>query len=175
MTESTDVESQQNQRIVDAEMDLITEKERQIALLREEIKASKKRNTRLREIVDGLRENIDGYDKGNLNDCKSDRSNEIEVETLQTKIELKAKDIVEIKEHQKSNFVPIAMYQRLEDCIKESEVDSQKLWKQNEFLEKNVEELEDELDDVLIKTGIKVKDGTMLWRRVDTTKIIDNE
>ena len=66
------------------------------------------------------------------------------------------------------------MYNRLQDCVKETEVDIQKLCKQNEFLEKNLDELEEKLDDVLVETGMRSKKTKTLWRKVDTTKVNDS-
>jgi hypothetical protein len=174
LTDPSDGEPRQHLSTAGAENDLVKEKEQQITLLREEIEASVKRNTRLRAIIDGLRTSIGNYEKVSQVSEIGVCSNEVVVEALQTKIELKANDIDRMREHLKKNFVAVTMHQRLEDCIKEIEVDAQRLWKQNEFLEKNVEELEDELDNVLIKTGIKAKGGAKLWKKMDTTKIIDS-
>lgn len=52
---------------------------------------------------------------------------------------MKLKTLEDLKKDQKDNYVPAAVSERLENCIKETEVDIQKLCKQNEFLEHNVE------------------------------------
>ncbi|XP_057307977.1 uncharacterized protein C6orf118-like [Hydractinia symbiolongicarpus] len=98
---------------------------------------------------------------------------ERQVEHLHALIELQLNELEEMKKTRKENYVPLAVCERLEHCIKETEVDIQKLSKQNEFLEENIEELEEELEDVLVKAGVKKKDARLLWRRVSTSHVLD--
>ena len=151
-----------------------------IKKLKTELEESYNRKRRLEVIVkeeeSGKTENEDEADhifQSEMEKFDSGRLNQYKVESLQTKIELKARDLDAFSLYRKRFFVPVAVYGRLEGCIKETEVDVQKLCKQNEFLEKNLDQLEDELDDVLVKTGVKQKTSLKLWKKVDTEKVID--
>ena len=148
-----------------------------IKQLQADLEESSKRKRRLEMIVNATKEEeevaADQIFRAEMEKFDSARLNEYKVESMQAKIELKARDLDAFNMYRKSFFVPIVVYRRLEGCIKETEVDIQKLCKQNEFLDKNVDQLEEELDDVLVKTGVKQKNSLKLWKKVDTEKGID--
>lgn len=152
-----------------------------IKQLQTELEESNQRKRRLEMIVNEEEaqntededDEVDQIFRREMKRFDSASLNQYNVESLQAKIELKARDLDAFILYRKRFFVPVAVYGRLEGCIKETEVDVQKLCKQNEFLEKNLDQLEEELDDVLVKTGVKQKTSLKLWKKVDTEKVID--
>ncbi|XP_073229884.1 uncharacterized protein C6orf118-like [Porites lutea] len=98
---------------------------------------------------------------------------EEQVEELHAQILAQLDCIDDIKRHQKEYCVPITVCQHLEQCIKETEVDIQKLLKQNEFLEQTIKELEEELQSMLERSKVKEKDARKLWKRINTTDVIN--
>lgn len=98
---------------------------------------------------------------------------EEQVEELHAQILAQLDYIDDIKRHQKEYCVPITVCQHLEQCIKETEVDIQKLLKQNEFLEQTIKELEEELQSMLERSKVKEKDARKLWKRINTTDVIN--
>lgn len=100
-----------------------------------------------------------------------DSNPECQVMHLHAQIEEKYVEIMKIKRLQRDEYVPQAVYQRLEQCIKDIDVDTQKLMKQNDFLEQNIEELEEELENVLVKTGCKTKNVKRMWHKVNKINI----
>lgn len=115
--------------------------------------------------------------KGVVNDLcpKGNTVEDLEshVMRLHAQIEEKYHQIANIKKTQREEYVPRAVCQRLEQCIKEIEVDTQKLTKQNDFLEQDIQELEEELEEVLVKTGCKEKDARLLWHRVSLSRVLN--
>lgn len=164
------------------ESETVQELEHDIKLLRVEIEEVMKRKTRLETILQEQHGTTDDETEEEVADelfkaemAAFDRAslNEYQVGSMQAKIELKTRDMEALGLYRRRFFVPIVAFSRLEGCIKETEVDIQKLCKQNEFLDKNLDDLEEELDDVLIKTGVKEKSSRKLWKKVDTEKVID--
>lgn len=155
--------------------------QRDIRHLKAKLEESNKRKRRLEILVNEEEARTADVDEveadqvfqSEMEKFDSGRLNQYTVESLQTKIELKSRDLDAFNLYRRRFFVPVAIYGRLEGCIKETEVDVQKLCKQNEFLEKNLDQLEEELDDVLVKTGVKPKTSLKLWKKVDTEKVID--
>lgn len=97
---------------------------------------------------------------------------EEQVEELHAQILAQLDTIDDIKRHQKEYCVPITVCQHLEQCIKETEVDIQKLCKQNEFLEQTIEELEQELHSLLDRSKVKENDARQLWNWIDASDVI---
>eukprot|EP00794_Sanderia_malayensis_P000534 gene536-1187_t len=96
---------------------------------------------------------------------------EEQVSELHQQIEKQLVLLDEIKKDRKENHVPVIVCQRLEQGIKETEVDIQKLLKQNEFLENNIENLEEELEDLLLECKAKQSDSRNLWKKINTSKL----
>jgi len=167
--------------IADDEEKEVQALQRDIRQLRAKLEESNKRKRRLEILVNEEETRTTDVDEveadqvfqSEMHKFDSGRLNQYKVESLQTKIELKSRDLDAFNLYRRRFFVPVAIYGRLEGCIKETEVDVQKLCKQNEFLEKNLDQLEEELDDVLVKTGVKPKTSLKLWKKVDTEKVID--
>lgn len=93
-----------------------------------------------------------------------------QVQELHAKIEDQLYEIQRLRKDEKESHVPLAVCYRLEQCLKETEVDIQKLCKQNEYLEQSIEQMEGELEDMLVKTGVKEKDVRLLWKKVNTSR-----
>ncbi|XP_032238155.2 uncharacterized protein C6orf118 [Nematostella vectensis] len=77
-----------------------------------------------------------------------------------------------LKKYQHEHCVPISVCHHLEQCIKETEVDIQKTIKNNEFLEKSIEDLEIELSELLEKSGSKESDSRKLWKKINNLEVI---
>lgn len=97
---------------------------------------------------------------------------EEQVEDLHAQILAQLDCMDDIKRHQKEYCIPITVCQHLEQCIKETEVDIQKLLKQNEFLEQTIEELEEELQSMLESSKVAERDARTLWKRINTGEVI---
>jgi chromosome segregation ATPase len=78
----------------------------------------------------------------------------------------------EIKRKQKLEMVPSVEYQRLEQCIKETEASIQKLAKHNEFLQGKISELEADLEDALETINAPQRDIKMLWKRANAFRVV---
>ncbi|XP_058952483.2 uncharacterized protein C6orf118-like [Pocillopora verrucosa] len=97
---------------------------------------------------------------------------EEQVEDLHAQILSQLDCIDDIKRHQKEYCIPITVCQHLEQCVKETEVDIQKLLKQNEFLEQTIKELEEELQSMLDRSKVQEIDARKLWRRINTSEVV---
>jgi len=62
----------------------------------------------------------------------------------------------------------------LENCIKETELEIQKLLKQNGFLEKKIDIMEEDLESLLEESGANERDSRMLWMKINTSKVLDS-
>lgn len=97
---------------------------------------------------------------------------EEQVEDLHAQILSQLDCIDDIKRHQKEYCIPITVCQHLEQCVKETEVDIQKLLKQNEFLEQTIKELEEELQSMLDRSKVQEIDARKLWRRINASEVV---
>ncbi|XP_015760014.1 PREDICTED: uncharacterized protein C6orf118-like [Acropora digitifera] len=98
---------------------------------------------------------------------------EEQVEELHAQILAELDRIDDIKRHQREYCVPVSVCQHLEHCIKETEVDIQKLLKQNEFLEQTIEELEQELQSMLDQSKAKEDDARYLWNLIEPKTVLN--
>lgn len=96
-----------------------------------------------------------------------------QVEDLHSEIAHELETLDEMRKYQRENCVPSSVCQHFEQCIKETEVDIQKMLKQNEFLEQSIEELEEELAMILSQHGVTEKDSKRLWKKVNLSKVLE--
>lgn len=96
-----------------------------------------------------------------------------QVEDFHCQIANQLETLEKMRKYQRENCVPSSVCQSFEQCIKETEVDIQKLLKQNEFLEQSIEELEQELEMMLSESGVSEKDARQLWKKVNISKVLE--
>ncbi|XP_031560594.1 uncharacterized protein LOC116296678 [Actinia tenebrosa] len=97
---------------------------------------------------------------------------EEQVNDLHTQIFEKLEAIEALKRHQRQECVPVSVCHHLEQCVKETEVDIQKLLKQNEFLEQSIVELEKELEELMEKSHTDENEARKMWKGINTLDVI---
>ncbi|KAL8584423.1 hypothetical protein ACOMHN_032043 [Nucella lapillus] len=70
----------------------------------------------------------------------------------------------------REEFVPLTVCTHLEQCIKETEVEVQKLLKQNEYFERSIDEMEAELKEAIQDADTSEKDTRRIWRKVNSKR-----
>ncbi|CAL1538515.1 unnamed protein product [Lymnaea stagnalis] len=70
----------------------------------------------------------------------------------------------------REDYVPITVCTHLEQCIKETEVEVQKLLKQNEYFERSIAEMEADLKEAIIEADTSEKDARRIWRKVNSRR-----
>ncbi|XP_046859542.1 uncharacterized protein LOC124452928 [Xenia sp. Carnegie-2017] len=91
---------------------------------------------------------------------------EEQIEHLHSQIAQELETLENMRKHQHDNCVPSSICQHFEHCIKEIEVDIQKMLQQNEYLEQSIEELETELQSILLEHKVPPKQSKTLWSRL---------
>jgi len=99
---------------------------------------------------------------------------EEQVGELHAQIEDQLKLLEDLKTERHEKYVPVIVCQRLENCIKETELEIQKLLKQNGFLEKKIDIMEEDLESLLEESGANERDSRMLWMKINTSKVLDS-
>ncbi|XP_059143997.1 uncharacterized protein LOC131931269 isoform X2 [Physella acuta] len=66
----------------------------------------------------------------------------------------------------REDYVPTTVCTHLEECIKETEVEVQKLLKQNEYFERSIAEMESDLREAILEADTSEKDGRRIWHKV---------
>ena len=80
-------------------------------------------------------------------------------------------ELAQLQRKQRNDYVPRAVCARLEQCLKEMEVDCQKVVKQNDFLGQSIEEMEEKLDSVMVETGCK--NVKRMWNKVSVNRVLN--
>ncbi|XP_041354088.1 uncharacterized protein LOC121371913 [Gigantopelta aegis] len=70
----------------------------------------------------------------------------------------------------KDNCVPLTVCTHLEQCIKETEIEVQKLLKQNEYYERSIAEMDHDLKAAIVDADTSEKDAKRIWRKVNSTR-----
>ncbi|KAI8508363.1 PREDICTED: uncharacterized protein C6orf118-like [Branchiostoma belcheri] len=81
-------------------------------------------------------------------------------------------DMEAIRNNLQEEFVPLQVCQNLDHQLKETEIDIQRILKQNEYLEKQVQDLEEELEDYLEGENVPQRDARKLWRSINIDKVL---
>ncbi|XP_046378617.2 uncharacterized protein C6orf118-like [Haliotis rufescens] len=72
--------------------------------------------------------------------------------------------------HLRDECVPLTVCTHLEQCIKETEVEVQKLLKQNEYYERSIAEMDHDLKEAIIDADTSEKDAKRIWRKVNSKR-----
>ncbi|XP_065057496.1 golgin subfamily A member 6-like protein 24 isoform X1 [Rhopilema esculentum] len=149
-------------------METLQENER----LRAELKEEEKSKDRLKFKIP-----VDRSKKAQRDTPIGEKKKDLEeqVEELHRQIEQQMETLASLKEDRKENYVPVIVCQRMEQCIKETEIEIQKILKQNSFLENNIENLEAELEHILEEQGTNERDTRMLWMKINSSKVLDSK
>lgn len=93
-----------------------------------------------------------------------------EVELLRVAILSRMDELNSTRENILENYVPISVCNNLEHCIKETEVELQKLIKQNEYYERSSSEMEGYLKEAIIEADTSDRDVRRIWRKIYSCK-----
>jgi len=94
----------------------------------------------------------------------------LELENMKALILEKMDELGELRVRLREKFVPVTVCTHLEQCIKETEVEVQKLLKQNEYFERSIAEMEGELKEAIVDADTSEKDARRIWHKVNSTK-----
>ncbi|ESO94807.1 hypothetical protein LOTGIDRAFT_232257 [Lottia gigantea] len=70
----------------------------------------------------------------------------------------------------REDHVPLTVCTHLEQCIKETEIEVQKLLKQNEYFEKSINDMEHDLKEAITDADTSEKDARRIWRKVNSLR-----
>lgn len=70
----------------------------------------------------------------------------------------------------RQEYVPLTVCTHLEQCIKETEIEVQKLLKQNEYFERSNNEMEAELKESIQDADTSERDARRIWKKVNSLK-----
>ncbi|XP_022295445.2 uncharacterized protein C6orf118-like [Crassostrea virginica] len=93
-----------------------------------------------------------------------------EIEHVKALILEKLDDLNALRTKLREEFVPLTVCNHLEQCIKETEVEVQKLLKQNEYLERSISEMETDLREAIQDADTSERDARRIWRKVNSRK-----
>lgn len=78
-----------------------------------------------------------------------------------------------LRQKLRTEFVPSTVCTYLEQCIKDTEVEIQKMTSQKEFFERSVNEMEADLSETIDTADTTEKDSKRLWKHVNAVKSMD--
>lgn len=93
-----------------------------------------------------------------------------EIEHVKALILEKLDDLNALRTKLREEYVPLTVCNHLEQCIKETEVEVQKLLKQNEYLERSISEMETDLREAIQDADTSERDARRIWRKVNSRK-----
>lgn len=93
-----------------------------------------------------------------------------EIENLKAIILEKIDEENALRARLRDEYVPMTVCTHLEQCIKETEVEVQKLLKQNEYFERSIDEMETELKEAIQDADTSEKDARRIWRKVNSRR-----
>lgn len=93
-----------------------------------------------------------------------------EIENTKALILEKMDEVHTLRVKLREEFVPMTVCTHLEQCIKETEVEVQKLLKQNEYFERSIGEMDTELKEAIVEADTSEKDARRIWRKVNSTR-----
>ncbi|KAK7107639.1 uncharacterized protein C6orf118-like [Littorina saxatilis] len=136
-------------------------------------------NQRLRDEVEKEKEWLENtpepttdHTQKNLSLLHKDQPMELaeEIENLKAVILEKIDEENAMRVQIREEFVPMTVCTHLEQCIKETEVEVQKLLKQNEYFERSIDEMETELKEAIQDADTSEKDARRIWRKVNSKR-----
>ncbi|XP_060072093.1 uncharacterized protein LOC132551964 [Ylistrum balloti] len=93
-----------------------------------------------------------------------------EIEHAKALILEKLDDLNNLRTKLREQYVPLTVCTHLEQCIKETEVEVQKLLKQNEYFERSIEEMEVDLKEAIQQADTSERDAKRIWRKVNSRR-----
>lgn len=78
--------------------------------------------------------------------------------------------LTDLRRKLRQEFVPMTVCTHLEQCIKETEIEVQKLLKQNEYFERSNNEMETELRESIQVADTSERDARRIWKKVNSLK-----
>lgn len=78
--------------------------------------------------------------------------------------------LTELRTRLRQDHVPLTVCNHLEQCIKETEIEVQKLLKQNEYFERSNNEMEMELKESIQDADTSERDAKRIWKKVNSLK-----
>ncbi|CAG5124983.1 unnamed protein product [Candidula unifasciata] len=82
----------------------------------------------------------------------------------------KMDELNDLRHQIRTEYVSVTVCTHLQQCIKETEVEVQKLLKQNEYFERSIAEMESELEEAIVQADTSEKDARRIWRKVNSTR-----
>lgn len=95
---------------------------------------------------------------------------EDEVEHVKALILEKLDELNNLRIKLREEHVPLTVCTHLEQCIKETEVEVQKLLKQNEYFERSIAEMEADLKEAIQEADTSERDARRIWRKVNSRR-----
>ncbi|KAK3773342.1 hypothetical protein RRG08_023224 [Elysia crispata] len=166
------------------EMDSATQK---LLGLKQEARAQLDRNDKLKEELKTERENLNKTPEvptNRLTTFKAKRAPQagsfsrkeqpvelsLELENMKALILEKLDDLNALRVQLREEYVPVTVCTHLEQCIKETEVEVQKLLKQNEYFERSIAEMDSDLKEAIVEADTSEKDARRIWHKVNSTR-----
>lgn len=94
----------------------------------------------------------------------------LELENMKALILEKLDDLNALRVQLREEYVPVTVCTHLEQCIKETEVEVQKLLKQNEYFERSIAEMDSDLKEAIVEADTSEKDARRIWHKVNSTR-----
>ncbi|GFO03636.1 hypothetical protein PoB_003014100 [Plakobranchus ocellatus] len=94
----------------------------------------------------------------------------LELENMKALILEKLDDLKALRVQLREEYVPVTVCTHLEQCIKETEVEVQKLLKQNEYFERSIAEMDSDLKEAIVEADTSEKDARRIWHKVNSTR-----
>lgn len=147
----------------------LTEEGRQQLELNQRLKDAVKEE---REWLENAPEPSSEISQVNMSYMQRDQPLELaeEIENTKALILEKLDEVNAMRVRLREEFVPMTVCTHLEQCIKETEVEVQKLLKQNEYFERSIDEMETELKQAIMDADTSEKDARRIWRKVNSTR-----
>ncbi|KAL5010730.1 hypothetical protein ScPMuIL_013035 [Solemya velum] len=93
-----------------------------------------------------------------------------EIEHAKALIMEKLDAVNDLRSKLREDYVPLTVCNHLEQCIKETEVEVQKLLKQNEYFERSIGEMDSDLKDAIVEADTSERDARRIWRKVNSLR-----
>lgn len=156
----------------------LTEAKDRVDRLEKEAKAMLEENQRLREQVKEEQEWLANAPEPEppqlvvtsifVDDIPVELADEIEHDKAMILEKLDA--LNDLRRKLRQEYVPLTVCTHLEQCIKETEIEVQKLLKQNEYFERSNNEMEAELRDSIQDADTSERDARRIWKKVNSLR-----